>query len=152
MADLFAHEPTARFIGGTCNDEDAWRRMATLVGHVALRGYGVWAVEELSTRQFIGYCGPWYPHGWPEPEIAWSLRASFQGRGFATEAAVCARRYAYEVLGWRTAVSCIALQNDASIRVALRLGAKLERTAVNRGWDIGIYRHPGPDLGASKPA
>ncbi len=145
MRDLYAHDATARFIGGTCNDEDAWRRMATLVGHVALRGYGVWAIEERETGAFVGYCGPWYPHGWPEPEIAWSLRAAFHGRGYATEAARHARRYAYEVLGWRTAVSCIALENEASIRVALRLGATLEATTVNRGWNIGIYRHPPPE-------
>ena len=144
MFDLFSNDVTARYIGGACSDEDAWRRMATLVGHVALRGYGVWAVEELSSGAFVGYCGPWYPLGWPEPEIAWSLCARFHGRGYATEAASHARRYAYEMLGWATAVSCIALENEASIRVALRLGARLERTAVNRGWDIGIYRHPAP--------
>ena len=144
MFDLFSNETTARYIGGSCNDEDAWRRMATLVGHVTLRGYGVWAVEELASGAFVGYCGPWYPLGWPEPEIAWSLRSQFHGQGYATEAAREARSHAYDVLGWRTAISCIALENAASIRVALRLGAWLERTAVNRGWNIGIYRHPAP--------
>ena len=144
MLDLYTREDTARYIGGVCSDEDAWRRMATMVGHVSLRGYGVWALEELASGAFVGYCGPWYPLGWPEPEIAWSVRASFQGRGFATEAGRYALRHAYETLGWQTAVSCIALDNHASIRVAGRLGATLERTTVNRGWQVGIYRHAGP--------
>lgn len=145
LLDIYTDERTARFIGGACNDEDAWRRLATHVGHVALRGYGVFAVEERASGEVVGYSGPWYPHGWPEPEIAWSLRASHQGRGYATEAARCARGYVYRSLGWSTVVSVIALDNRASIRVAERLGATLERTLVNRGWEAGVWRHPPPD-------
>ena len=144
LAAIYAADTTARFIGGACNEEDAWRRMATMVGHLTLRGYGPWAIEERSGGGFVGYCGPWYPHGWPEPEIAWSLHPAWHGRGYATEAARYARRHAYEVLGWTTAVSCIAIDNHPSIRVAERLGATLERTVVNRGWPSGVYRHPSP--------
>lgn len=144
LLDLYSTEATARFIGGTCNDEDAWRRMAAMIGHVALRGYGVWGLEELASGTLIGYCGPWYPHGWPEPEIAWSLRAGFHGRGYATEAAREALRFVYGELGWTTAISCIATENQASIRVAERLGARLERDTVNRGWPASIYRHRPP--------
>lgn len=147
MVDLYASEATARYLGGTCNDEDAWRRMAAFVGHVALRGYGVWAIEEPGSGEFVGYAGPWYPHGWPEPEIAWALRARFHGRGYATEAAGRALEYAYAVLGWTTAVSVIANANRPSIAVALRLGATLERHTVNRGWDVGVYRHRPPERG-----
>ena len=142
--DLYANPVTARFVGGLCNDEDAWRRMATIVGHVALRGYGPWALEEQTTGVFVGYCGPWNPHGWPEPEIAWALRSAFHGRGYATEAARAALAFAYEILNWDTAVSCIALDNLASIRVAERLGAVCERTTQNRGFQIGIHRHVSP--------
>jgi RimJ/RimL family protein N-acetyltransferase len=142
--DIYANPVTAHFLGGLCNDEDAWRRMATMVGHVALRGYGPWAVEEQTTGVFVGYCGPWNPHGWPEREIAWTLRSAFHGRGYATEAARAALAFAYEILNWDTAVSCIALDNADSIRVAERLGAVRECTTHNRGFQIGIYRHVSP--------
>jgi RimJ/RimL family protein N-acetyltransferase len=124
--DIYANPVTAHFLGGLCNEEDAWRRMATMVGHVALRGYGPWAL------------------GWPEREIAWALRSEFHGRGYATEAARAALAFAYENLRWDTAVSCIALDNFASIRVAERLGAVRERTTQNRGFQIAIYRHVSP--------
>ena len=144
MRDLYAQESTARFIGGCCTEEDAWRRMASMVGHYSLRGYGIWALELGGSGAFAGYCGLWNPHGWPEREIAWALLSQHQGKGYATEAAACARDYAYTQLQWPTVVSCIAIENEASIRVARRLGATLERTTVNRGWTVGVFRHPGP--------
>jgi RimJ/RimL family protein N-acetyltransferase len=64
-----------------------------------------------------------------------------------TEAARRARDFAYGELGWTTLISCIAPDNVASQRVALRLGATLERSIELRGRltrTVGLYRHPGP--------
>ena len=38
FAEFWADENTARFVGGTCASDGAWRRMAMYVGHWALRG------------------------------------------------------------------------------------------------------------------
>jgi RimJ/RimL family protein N-acetyltransferase len=141
---MFFSGAAARFVGGVCTREDAWRRMAAMVGHWALRGYGVWALELKANGGFAGYSGLWYPLGWPEPEILWSLMPAVHGRGYATEAARRVRDYAYRELGWSTAISCIAGENLPSQHVARRLGAAFERTTELRGAAIGIYRHPGP--------
>jgi RimJ/RimL family protein N-acetyltransferase len=143
-AEFWADEATARFVGGACARDDAWRRMAMLIGHWVLRGYGMWAVEEKSSGRLAGYCGPWNPEGWAEREIGWGLVKTFHGRGYATEAARRARDFAYRELGWPTAVSYIAPENIPSQRVAERLGAMLERTGELRGHPVGIYRHPAP--------
>lgn len=142
-AAFCANDATARFLGGTCNREDAWRRMAMLFGHWALRGYGNWAIEEKTTGRWVGYSGLWKPEGWPEPEVMWGLAADCHGRGYATEAARRARDFAYRELGWRTLISCIAPANEPSQRVAGRLGARRERDMELRGSQVGIYRHPG---------
>jgi RimJ/RimL family protein N-acetyltransferase len=144
-ADFCGSEATAKYVGGVCSRDDAWRRMAMLLGHWSLRGYGPWVIEDKASGQFAGYSGPWNPHGWPEPEIMWGLAANAQGRGFATEAARRARDFAYSELGWRSAISCIVNENLPSQRVAARLGATLEKTAEIRGYAVGIYRHPGPN-------
>jgi RimJ/RimL family protein N-acetyltransferase len=141
-AEFCANEATARLLGGPWKREDAWRRMAALAGHWALRGYGVWALEDKAGRRFVGYSGLWNPEGWPEPEISWGLVAEFQGRGYATEAAGRARTFAYRDLGWSTAVSYIKPENAASRRVAERLGAKLENSIDLTGVAVGVYRHP----------
>lgn len=144
-AAVWADPEMASFMGGACSREGAWRRMAAVVGHWHLRGYGTWAVEDKSTRAFIGWCGLWYPEGWPEPELGYCLVRGTQGQGFATEAARCARSHAYEVLGWTTLISFIDLRNEPSIRVAQRLGARRESIRVMRGMEGAIYRHPGLD-------
>jgi RimJ/RimL family protein N-acetyltransferase len=145
FARFCAGDATARFVGGVSDRAGAWRRMAAQAGHLQLRGYGSWVIEEKAGGGFIGYCGLWNPEGWPEPEIMWGLAADRHGCGFATEAAHCARDYAYGQLGWRTAISCIAADNIPSLRVAERLGAKYERTVEVGPYRFGIHRHPGPE-------
>ena len=79
-AAFIANEATARFLGGTGNRQNAWRRMAMLVGHWVLRGYGPWVIEEKSSGRWIGYSGLWNPEGWPEPEVMWGLAADCHGK------------------------------------------------------------------------
>jgi RimJ/RimL family protein N-acetyltransferase len=134
----------SQFIGGVMSRDETWRNIATLLGHWMLRGFGVFALEEKATGQFVGYCGPWFPHGFPEREIGWALLPSAQGKGFATEAARRARSFAYEQLGWTTAISLIVSENVNSRRVAQRLGATLDGTAEFRGKTCDVWRHPQP--------
>ena len=69
-----------------------------------------------------------------------------EGRGIAFEAALVARRYAYETLGWSTAISLIAPSNARSAALAERLGAAYERDFDHvRYGRAAIYRHPSPN-------
>jgi RimJ/RimL family protein N-acetyltransferase len=143
-AAFISNEATARFLGGTGNRQNAWRRMAMLVGHWVLRGYGPWVIEEKSSGRWIGYSGLWNPEGWPEPEVMWGLAADRHGQGYATEAARRGREFAYRKLGWTTLTSYIDPRNAPSIRVAQRLGAAHERNIELGDHSVGLYRHPGP--------
>lgn len=145
FAAFCANEATARYVGGVCGPEDAWRRIAGQIGHWVLRGYGAWVIEEKASGRWVGYSGLWSPHGWPEPELMWGLAAQVHGRGYATEAARRGREFAYGELGLKTLVSCIAPANKPSQQVAARLGAVRERDIELRGFPVGLYRHPGPD-------
>jgi RimJ/RimL family protein N-acetyltransferase len=142
FASFSADPHTARFVGGVCSREEAWRRMAAYAGHWLLRGYGLWALEEKSSGAFVGYCGLWFPEGWPELELGWSLVRNAQGKGYATEAAAGARNYAYQVVGAKTLISIIDRQNYPSQAVANRLGASYENVFLLRGAEAVIYRHP----------
>ncbi|QHQ35748.1 GNAT family N-acetyltransferase [Algicella marina] len=136
----------SRFVGGPMTAELTWRAIASVLGHWALRGYGFWALEERSTGAYLGRSGLWKPEGWPEEEIGWTLMPHARGRGFATEAGRRAREYAYQILGWKTAISLIDPSNAASIAVARRLGAKQETTFEHeRHGLMQIWRHPAPE-------
>jgi RimJ/RimL family protein N-acetyltransferase len=143
FAKHYADEEMARFVGGHSAREPAWRRMAMMIGHWALRGYGYWAVEEKATGRFVGCVGLWRSEGWPELELGYWLMREMQGKGYATEAALKAREYAYDALGADTLVSYIHPDNEASKRVAERLGARYEE--IIELLDHGphcVYRHP----------
>lgn len=144
LALFWANEATARYVGGVKTRDETWKLMAMHLGHWRLRGYGMFAVEEKSTGRFIGWCGPYCPEGWPEPELGWGLLEEFHGRGYATEAARATRDFAYGSRGWPTAISLIDPDNKGSLRVAEKLGARFEKYWSLRGRDVGLYRHPSP--------
>jgi len=136
----------SQFVGGPKSPEDTWRYISMMMGHWALRGFGFWALEDKDTGTYQGRVGLWYPHGWREREIGWILMPSATGKGYATEAAQAARAHAYDVLGWETAISQIAVTNHASKAVAKRLGAVMEETydAGDAYSEIEVWRHPIP--------
>ena len=146
FAAFMADPITSKFIGGVMDTNAAWNKMTIYAGQWMVRGYGVWALEDKASGQFAGLSGLWHPQDWPEREIAWSIVPAFQGRGFATEAALRSRSYAYDELGWSTVASVVAKENMASRHVAMRLGAIAERTLINRGWECDLFRHPAPAL------
>ena len=145
MAEFYRDEAVAKYVGGTETRQQVWRRIASYIGHWALRGYGMFALEEKSTGSFVGYSGNWYPDGWPEPEIAYGLTSAGQGKGYATEAAGRVLQYAYETLSWTTAISAVDPANKPSARVAQRLGATFETHKPVAFFSADIYRHQPPE-------
>ena len=102
----------------------AWRNLATMVGHWTMRGYGLWAAEERASGTLAGRIGFWNPEGWPGFELGWTLRRAFWGKGYATEGARAALRFAFTQLKQPHVISLIHPENAASIRVAERLGER----------------------------
>ena len=116
--------------------------MASMAGHWDLRGYGPYAVEERATGTVLGTVGPWYPLEWPEPEIKWALARRHQGKGYASEAVRAVQRMAHQHLPQLRLISLIDSRNEASIRLALAVGATLEREIEFAGGPFHVYRHP----------
>ena len=118
---------------------EAWRQMAMILGHWELRGYGLWAVEERSTGELIGRLGFFEPEGWPGFELGWMLRRASWGRGYATEGAERALAHAFTDLGRDRVISLIRPDNRPSLRVAERLGERLEGPTTLFGQDALVY-------------
>jgi RimJ/RimL family protein N-acetyltransferase len=141
-ARIFTDPEVTRYLGdGSPLDRfGAWRSLAFTLGHWALRGYGLWAVEEKATGRLVGRVGPFYPEGWPDFEVGWVLARDCWGRGYATESARRALAYAFNELGRDHVISLIHPANVASIRVAERIGERLERTSELFGRPVLVYR------------
>jgi RimJ/RimL family protein N-acetyltransferase len=128
-ARMMADERAVRFIGGRILDRaQAWRHMAASIGHWSIRGYGSFSVEHRETGEWIGRVGPFYPEGWPAPEIGWSIVPQHWGKGYATEAGRASIEYAFETLGWQRVIHVIVTGNMQSIAVAKKLGSSFIET------------------------
>jgi RimJ/RimL family protein N-acetyltransferase len=129
-AAMWADPVVTQYITGRAStQQETWFRLLRYAGHWALLGYGYWAIEEKSSRAFIGELGfADYRRGIPEidgaPELGWALASPYHGKGYATEAVQA-------VVGWgdvhfdaaRT-VCIITPENVASVRVAEKCGFK----------------------------
>jgi RimJ/RimL family protein N-acetyltransferase len=139
-AELCADAEVMRYMGGkTLDRTEAWKHMASMIGHWYLRGYGVWAVEEKASGRLVGRIGCINPEGWPGFEVGWTLKREFWGKGYATEAARRSLEYAFDELNQPHVISLIHPENRASIRVAERIGEKVEGAARVMGLDVLVY-------------
>lgn len=101
-------------------------------------GFGLWAVVEKETKGAIGYCGlTKLPEidGHPEIEIGFRLARNFWSRGYATEAAVAVRNYAFHALSLHRLIALIDPENTSSIRVVDKLGMHYEKDVMLSGYD-----------------
>ncbi len=130
-------------VGGPYNQDQSFQRLSALIGHWQLRGFGRWMITDKTTGAPLGVTGVYFPEGWPEPEIAWSIFAEAEGKGIAFEAARRARQFAYETLGFETVISCVMPDNTRSLALAKRLGCTYDGvfTHANYG-DLHVWRHP----------
>jgi len=127
-AKAMADANTVRYLGREpMNRAEAWRSMAMVIGHWSIRGYGFFSLEHKDTGDWIGRVGPWYPFGWPAPEIGWTIAPDHLGQGYATEAARASLRYVFDALGWSQVIHVIIEGNEASFGVARKIGSRLIR-------------------------
>ncbi len=100
----------------------------------ARSGFGLWAVIHIEDGQLIGYCGlsEWDIEGAHEVEVGYRLDPEYWGRGLATEAAEAALEYARNRLGLSRVIAIIEAENVASIRVAEKIGMRLEKQFQNK--------------------
>ena len=139
-ARLTSDPEVMRFLGGKTLDRlEAWRHMAFIVGHWQLLGYGHWAVEEKMSGNFVGRIGFLNPAEWPGFELGWTLARESWGKGYATEGARRALSYGFNELDRSHIISLIHPDNKASIRVAERLGEKVEGKTQLMGHEVLIY-------------
>jgi RimJ/RimL family protein N-acetyltransferase len=72
-------------------------------------------------------------------EIGWVIRPDVSGRGYATEAVRALIDAAFRRLGVRRVVARIDAENDASARLAERVGMRLEARLVENEWYNGRW-------------
>ncbi|MFT3978457.1 MAG: GNAT family N-acetyltransferase [Sphingomonas bacterium] len=143
FAEFYASS-RSEFADGPVSRSTAWAWFAGGAGRWALVGYGAWALERLEDGASLGVVSLNYPTELHEErELGWLLWHGYEGLGYASEAAMAARQFAFEELGWENLVSYIHKDNASSVRLAERLSAHFdaEASAAIPDKDTLVYRH-----------
>ena len=107
--------------------------------------FGLWAVILKETDEMIGQCGLTMQE-WKEKEVlevGYLFERRYWHRGYATEAAIACKKYAFEILKADEVCTIIRDINTASQRVALRNGMTKKDTWTKhyKGVDMPHYRY-----------
>jgi RimJ/RimL family protein N-acetyltransferase len=146
FAETHADEAVMRHIGGPLGREDAWRRAMTGAGFWGVLGIGLWAVERRLDGRTIGHVGffdfqrDMEPSIAGEPEMGWIFAPDGQGKGYATEAGRAALDWFDSTVGAVSIPALIDRGNQASMRLAERLGFERQPDAIYRGQPIAVFR------------
>jgi RimJ/RimL family protein N-acetyltransferase len=92
-------------------------------------GFGLWAVILKKDDSFLGDCGITMQtiEGERIPEIGYHIKKRYWNQGFATEAAIVCKAYAFEVLGFEKVYTYTTVRNTPSRRIAEKNGMTIER-------------------------
>ena len=113
--------------GSAFNLEEAQNWLNRHFKRYAEYGFGLWAVVLKETHEMIGQCGLTL-QGWRDKEIleiGYLFQKAYWHKGYAAEAAIACKEYAFNVLNASTVYSIIRDTNTTSQKVAVRNGMKI---------------------------
>lgn len=149
---LFAlyRDPEVRryFPDGTLTYEETKAELEWIIDvYYGQYGWGLWATIHKPTGAFIGRCGllPWTIDGQSEVEVAYLIAKEYWGQGLGTEAAQAILRYGFEQVGVSRLVCLIEEENQASQRVAAKIGMAFEREIEDKYGRAMMYSTTRPD-------
>ena len=136
------------------SDEEVLQWLENQINRYKIHGFGLWAVILKDGGRFIGQCGltvqSW--NGRDVTEVGYLFNREYWHRGYAAEAAIACREYAFGVLGVPEVFSIIRSDNYPSQRTARRNGMSVRGETVKHyyGMDMPhiVFSVRAPDAGA----
>ena len=126
--------------------EESWALLLRHIGHWSIAGFGIFTVLERETGRFVGQVGAssfqrdlgedFDPH----PEMTWTIASAHRGLGYATEAAAAFLEVIDHQVACHRTVCLIHIDNQASLRVANKLGFRFYRRHEYRDYPAGLFR------------
>lgn len=126
FAELNADPRVREFFPTILNPTESDALVKAFSDHIEKKGWGFWAASLIGTDadEFIGFVGLQEVNYFdiPAVEIGWRLAHKHWGKGYATEGALAALNYGFEVLGLEEIVSFTAVENVRSRHVMEKIG------------------------------
>lgn len=143
FAEICANPKVMRYIGdGKPVSRDVIaKKMPEWIALYEKQQYGLMALVLKDTDKLIGFCG--FIHqtvdGSDYIELGYRLDEAYWGKGIATEAAVAVKNYAFNVLEIPMLISIINHHNDASKRVAKKVGMRLMKQTTFKNVLVDVF-------------
>lgn len=111
------------------------------LAHQGTHGYGLFSVILKSNDLLIGDCGLEHMEvgGELATELGYDFRSDYWNQGYATEAALAIRDYAFNTLKLPSLISLIRIGNEASKRVSEKIGMQLSDEINKNGIQYWKY-------------
>ncbi|WP_250282192.1 MULTISPECIES: GNAT family N-acetyltransferase [unclassified Frankia] len=140
-AAMNADEETMRYLNGPFDRAGTERLITHLAGMWVLLGYGMWAVEDKATGEFLGRAGLYYADGWPGVEVAVSIRRDRWRQGLGTEACRASITWGFTTLPVDEIITFPNRDNAGMNGVARTLGMVFqgEASAIGPWRDSNLY-------------
>ena len=154
LAVAYGDPETVRYIGdgSTATLAEVEESIGFWLTRWEANGLGLCAIERREDGRVLGRAGflvwdtaEWEPSTFAEAgkraqvEIGWMLVREHWGHGYATEAALALRDWAIAERGLTRLISLIRPGNEASIRVAQRIGERQVGEVVMHGLPAMVY-------------
>lgn len=145
LCKILQDEETMAAYEGAFSDSEAQEWLDRQIFRYQQWGFGLWAVILKQTNEMIGQCGltmqPWKDK--EVLEIGYLFERSYWHKGYAIEAAMACKKYAFEILEADEVCSIIRDTNIASQNVAVRNGMIIVDTWTKhyRGVDMPHFRY-----------
>lgn len=144
LCQILKDEETMYAYEGAFSDLEVQEWLDKQLARYHKNGFGLWAVILKETGEMIGQCGLTMQQ-WKDQElleIGYLFQRTHWHKGYATEAAMACKKYAFEVLNVEEVCSIIRDTNIASQNVAVRNGMMITDTWTKhyRGIDMPHYR------------
>jgi RimJ/RimL family protein N-acetyltransferase len=139
LAALFADPEVVRYVGDgkPIDREEAGKTLDSIIQHWHRYGFGRWAVEDKTTREFVGYGGLRSLFGMPE--VVYHFATRHWGKGLATELGKASLKYGFETHRFARIVAIAKPENAASIHVMEKLGMHFEKRTSYYNVDVVQY-------------
>ena len=142
IASMLADPEVMRFYPHCYDREKAERWVQGVLDGYDRCGHSFFLVMDRQTRQPRGQVGLLSQNvdGVEESEIGYMIHQHFWRQGFASEAAIATRDYAFEELGKRRLISLIRPINIPSQGVAEKVGMTVEKTTFHKEIEHLVFR------------
>ena len=144
FATINADPAVMEFYPCTLSTEESNALAQKLEFLISEKGWGLWAVESISEKSFMGFVGlhktTYDLPVTPCVEIGWRLAKEYWGKGYATEAAKASLYIAFNRLGLSEVFSFTSVLNKKSWEVMERL--RMTNTHENFEHPILPKNHP----------